>query len=153
MLKLLLALLNTLPPKPAIWVASLLHGRPDIAPALVRVCARESNCSRIGVHAIDAIPSRSSYHGQIKLGDRAREQGKDTHLDRRCQPKGNWKRWGTRGILGFNAADAWPYLWRCYAPEVLDIPLVSAHVGVKFYLEHCDDTRERGWCPRPNSSS
>lgn len=44
MIALLVAVLLALPPTPAAWTAALMLGRPDVAPALVRVCRRESRC-------------------------------------------------------------------------------------------------------------
>ncbi len=149
MLSLLFNVLLILPPEPAAWAASILAGRPGIAPELVRICHRESRYQALGVHEVDAIPSRSSYWGQIKLGDRSRAQGHDKHLDRRCQaPPRDWRRWGTRGPWGTNAADMWKYLPRCYQPEVFDTPFYAAQVAVAFYLDKCDGKRDTGWCPR-----
>lgn len=124
-------------PKRAALLAALLVGRPDIAPALIKICERESRCTSIGVHEIDAHLSPRGYWGQVKLG----------HLDRSCQPyvRGGW---ATRGPWGLSAASHWRYLPRCYSPEVLDLTLVSAVVAARRYLRHCDGRRARGWCAR-----
>jgi hypothetical protein len=124
----LLALASaTFDPRAAAYVAATVLGRPDIAPALVRVCRRESLCQPIGVHPGDAGRSLASWRSQVGLG----------HLDPR----------------GLNAADHWQYLPRCYAPAVLDVPLVSAFVAARKYLRRCDGERARGWCPSPSRSS
>lgn len=145
MLNALLVLLflgpSALDPLEAIEFAARAHGRPDIVPALEAVCRRESRCKRIGVHEIDARPDASSYAGQVRLG----------HLDEQCQPRGDWRRWGTRGIFGLNAADHWEYLPPCYEPEVLDLPVVSAMIAARKYLRRCDGKRTRRWCPRRDS--
>lgn len=137
MLSALLYAALALSPRPAAWLAALVHGRPDIAPALVRVCERESRCQRIGVHARDAHLSRVSWGGQVQLG----------HLDAECQPYGQGRRWATRGAFGLNAADHWQRLPPCYWPEVLDVPLVSALVSAGKYLDRCEPARDSSWCP------
>lgn len=133
----LLALASaTFDPRAAAYVAATVLGRPDIAPALVRVCRRESLCRPIGVHPGDAGRSLASWRSQVGLG----------HLDPRCQPYARGQ-WSTRGPWGLNAADHWQYLPRCYAPAVLDVPLVSAFVAARKYLRRCATKRTRGWCP------
>ena len=134
----LLMLALALPPKPAAWIAALAVGRPDITPALVAVCRRESRCKPLGEHAIDAHMSRTSWGGQVQLG----------HLDPVCQPYGGGG-WATRGAWGLSAASHWRYLPDCYTPEALDIPLVSAFVAARKYLRHCDRVPATSpWCPR-----
>lgn len=137
-----LAAAAALDPVEAAEVAARLVGRPDIAPALVRVCERETSdgtvCRRVGVHQRDAWVSASSWGGQVQLG----------HLDPRCQPRGEGRRWATRGVAGLNAAAHWPYLPPCYQPEMLDVPIVSMLVAARKYLRRCDGERTRRWCPR-----
>lgn len=140
MIHLLVAVLVALPPTPSAWVAALILGRPEIAPALVRVCERESRCERVGIHERDAWLSHRSWGGQVQLG----------HLDARCQPRGPGRRWATRGAWGMNAADAWPYMPACYEPESLDVPIVGTFAAGGFYLARCDgDPRRKRarWCP------
>ena len=133
-----LVLLLNLGPAEAIEEAARRVGRPDIAPQLMKVCRRESRCEAIGVHEVDARPEASSYRGQVRLG----------HLDESCQPRGDWKRWGTRGMMGLNAADHWQWLPECYEPEMLDTPIVSAMIAARKYLKHCDKrNRTSSWCP------
>lgn len=119
-----------------IWIVAIAMGRPDAAPALERVCWRESRCQAIGVHAVDAHLSRRSWGGQVQLG----------HLDPSCQPYERGA-WATRGPLGLSAAAHWRYLWPCYSPATLDSPWVSAWIGVRKWVREC--TRRRGrsrWC-------
>jgi hypothetical protein len=133
-----LVMLYSLGPEAAIERAADIVGRPDIVPALLEVCRRESRCQAIGVHAVDAHHRASSYVGQVRLG----------HLDASCQERGDLWRWGTRGMMGLNAADHWEYMPACYQPEVFDVPIVSALVAARKYLRRCDGERQRSWCPK-----
>lgn len=135
MIHLLLAVLAAMPPVPASWVAAALLGRPDIAPALARVCRRESRCTAIGIHERDAWSSSQQWHGQLRLG----------HLDDRCQSRAQG--WATRGAFGLSAASMWPFLPRCYDPAILDLPIVSALVAGQLYLDRCDRRERTRWCP------
>jgi len=139
MLSLLLAALIQLPPVPAAHVAAWLVGSPEIAPALVSICHRESRCQPLGVHDIDAHISPRAYWGQVRLG----------HLRRVCQRHGRTRgRWSTRGAFGLQAASHWQYLPPCYQPEMLDVPLVAALVAAHKYRARCTapKARRRGWC-------
>lgn len=138
MFSLFMISLLLLDPVQAAHAAAAIVGRPDIAPALIRICRRESNCTRIGVHARDSRPAASSYAGQIHWG----------HLDPKCQPRGDWRRWGTRGSWGMNAADAWPYREPCYTPESQDVPIIGALTAARMYLAKCDGERRHRWCPK-----
>lgn len=131
----LVYLLAHLPPDPSAHLAAWLHGRPDIGPALVRVCRRESRCQALGVHEVDA--ELDGWGGQVRLG----------HLRAWCQP---WapRTWTTRGAFGLSAASHWRYLPACYPAAVLDVPIVSAMVAASKYLERCDGRRSSSWCPR-----
>jgi hypothetical protein len=120
----------------AAWIVCLLLGRPDVAPELLRICGRESRCQPVGVHEGDAHLSRRGYYGQVALG----------HLDPSCQPYVP-RGWATRGPWGLSAASHWEFLPRCYQPQVLDLPIVSAWVAARRWLEWCDRPgRKRGWC-------
>lgn len=132
--------LLTLGPEAAIERAAAIVGRPDIAPVLRAICQRESRCNpNVGIHLADARPAASSYAGQVQLG----------HLDRSCQPKGDWRRWGTRGLFGMNAADAWPYMAdSCYPPEAMDWPIISSLAAARMYLDRCDGKKTSRWCGR-----
>jgi len=138
MLGIALALLLSWHPPYAARLASVLTGRPDLAPVLVRICRRESRCRPIGVHDIDAHLSARGWWGQRRLG----------HIDPSCQPYGRGG-WGTRGAWGLSAASHWHYLPRCYRPEILDYPLVSALVAARKYAAECEPRPRSRWCIGP----
>lgn len=132
----MLAILISLDPVTASHVGAWTLGRPDIAPALVRICYRESRCQPIGLHAVDANRDPTDgWGGQVQLG----------HLRRWCQPY-RPDTWSTRGAWGMSAASAWPYFPPCYQPGWLDIPVVGAIAAARRYLDRCDG-RKKGWCP------
>lgn len=144
----LLGTLVRLEPGTAAVIAAVLHGRPDLADDLRRVCERESRCQPIGVHEIDAHLSRGGWRGQVALG----------HLTAACQPAsagetrpGARDGWATRGAWGLSAASHWEYLPDCYPPQILDVPIVSAWIAVQ-KLERCEVERS-GWCPRSSSGT
>ena len=151
MSKLLLVISLFLSPEQSIDLATSLLGRPDLADDLKAIAWRESRLEPIGVHEVDR--HLDGYWGQVKLNDRARARGsKDPgHIDRRCQP--HYKEpgmWATHGILGLSAAAHWEYMPRCYKPQWLDIPLVSAIVATRKYDRKClQSKRRRGWCRIP----
>ena len=109
---------------------------------LIAVCRRESRCRRIGVHELDA--ELDGYGGQVRLG----------HLDPTCQRHGGRpNRWTTRGPWGLSAASHWHYLPRCYQPEWLDAPVISAIVaGNKMVAECYQGAKRNSWCPRRTRS-
>lgn len=136
MIRALFALVLALPPVPAAYVAAFAVGRPDIAPALVSICQRESRCSAIGPHAGDSDRDPSDgWRGQVRLG----------HLRPWCQPY-RPDVWHTRGAWGLWASAHWEYLPPCYAPELLDVPVVSAWVAARKYLARCEGARRSRWC-------
>lgn len=137
MTSLLLAFL-LLGPEPASRLAEAITGVDK--GALVDVCRRESRCSWIGVHDRDAHLSRRSWLGHVRLGQ----------LDPQCQPyRPRW--WATVGTHGLNAAAHHPYLPRCYPPQVLAIPIVSAFVSAAKWHRRCRDRVTLRWCPRRGS--
>ena len=100
--------------------------------------------------SLDARPSLAStrtdrhlcgYDGQVKYG----------HLDKTCQPKrypGDRRcSWATRGYLGLSAASHWEYLPKCYQPEILDTPVISAIVGFRKWKRRCEGRKAISWCP------
>lgn len=130
-------------PQDAALAVSTLMNRPDIYEGLVSICMRESRCEAVGIHTIDAHLSPRSYWGQVRLG----------HLDRTCQRHGYEGRWSTRGPWGLNAAAHWQFFHKCYQPELLDYPLVSAWVAAKKYVNVCNKSKKKGkklsaWCPK-----
>ena len=126
-------------------------GRLTVADRLVRVCWRESRCvppdghltaaeaaarsHRVGVHVRDAASSRRVWRKMVRRGE----------LDPACQPYEPGM-WATRGPWGLMAALHARYLPECYAPHWLDVPLVSAAVAARKYLERCEPLP---WAERP----
>jgi len=132
----LIAVLLALPPIPAARVVAYAHGRPDLVAPLAGICRRESRCRPIGVHPGDVgLVAGDGWYGQVRLG----------HLRPGCQPY-RPATWSTRGAWGLSAASAWPYLPACYQPVWLDLPIVSAWVATRRYLDRCERKRRRGWC-------
>jgi hypothetical protein len=129
-------------PKSAAIVTTIIVGRSDIYDNLIKICQRESRCTSVGVHEIDAHLSPKSYWGQVRLG----------HLDRSCQKHGYHGRWSTRGPWGLNAASHWQYFYSCWQPELLDYPIISAWVATRKYLKVCDvrnkNKKLTSWCPK-----
>lgn len=125
-------------PNAAAVVASVLVGRPDIADDLQAICFRESRCSLVEAHDIDAHLSPRGWRSQVRLG----------HLDPECQPY-KAGAWATRGPWGLSAASHWPYLPDCYQPHWLDVPLVSAVVAARKYLARCEQADDLPWCHVP----
>ena len=147
-MSLTLALLLSLSPDPAIEVAARLEGLETWEVARLRgICWRESGCSTIAAHEIDAWGSRRGWRSQVRLG----------HLDASCQPY-EPKAWATRGAWGLSAASHWAYLPACYLPHWLDVPLVSAIVAVRKWRARCVRggrlaSDRPGWCrARPRAS-
>lgn len=113
MVTLILAAL--LDPTVASIVGATIAGHPSFAADLLRICERESHCTAIGVHAIDAGRSRAAWSGAVAVG----------WLDPRCQPHRRGA-WSTRGAWGTMAAYTVVHLGVCVPPWVLDVPLVGA---------------------------
>lgn len=128
----------SLEPVTAAHVVAYAHGRPGLADGLVEVCRRESRCLRIGPHKIDAdLDPSDGYRGQVRLG----------HLRPWCQ-RYRENAWHTRGAFGLSAASHHAYLFPCYPPEILDVPLVSAWVAARKMLARCSTSDRARWCPR-----
>lgn len=124
-------------PKFVALFAALWIGRPDIADDLQSICKRESKCSFIREHEIDAWISPHEWHGQKDLG----------HLNPECQKKNVDGGWATRGSWGLSAGAHWKYLPKCYQPSVLDIPHISAIIAAKKYVKNCWAQKNyTGWC-------
>lgn len=134
------------PPSAARWCLWAIGGNPNAkdhytdrrthGDRLERISWRESRHNPlVGIHVRDAMLSRRSWLGQVKLG----------HLDPTCQPYVDGM-WSTRGPFGLNAAVHWQYLPECYQPEILDIVFVSALVAAKKFKRRCEDAPKTGWC-------
>lgn len=117
------------------FIVSVLYGRPDLYAPLIEVCQRESRCTLVGTHQIDAHLSNREWYGQVHWG----------HLDPACQPRDYPGGWATRGAFGLSAGAHWAYLWPCYTPDALDNPFVSAWVAIRKLEKRCPG---QGWCPR-----
>jgi hypothetical protein len=109
--------LITLSPADSIELVAKVRGRSDLTGRLLEICARESRCSRVGVHAID---SRWSD----RMWTRAMDRGL---LSERCPFHTRGDGWATRGILGLAAAY---HLSACAPRWVMDVPIVSAWIGM-----------------------
>jgi hypothetical protein len=129
-----------------------MDGRRDLGAQLERIAHRESigkqgresdvdawrRSARVGIHKRDAGSSRRVWRKMVRRGA----------LDPACQPYVDGG-WSTRGPWGLMAALHARWLPRCYQPHWLDVPLVSALVAARKYLEQCEPQprpRRRGWC-------
>lgn len=127
-------------PKVAIYLAALFIGRPDIIDDLLSICHRESRCTAVKTHAIDAHISDREWYGQVSWG----------HLDPECQKKDEEGGWATHGSLGLSSGAHWSYLPPCYNPRVLNKTWVSALLGARKYVRNCWMVgKKRGWCRVP----
>jgi hypothetical protein len=129
-------------------------GRRDLGEQLERIAYRESIGKRgaretvaeawarsaaVGVHVRDAASSRRVWRKMVRRGA----------LDPACQPYEDGA-WSTRGPWGLMAGLHARWLPRCFQPHWLDVPLVSALVAARKYLEQCEPQPRprRGWCKR-----
>jgi len=121
-------------------------GRRTIGEQLEHICQRESRCTsaparsaRVGVHVRDAAMSLRVWRKMVGRGE----------LDPDCQPYIDGA-WSTRGPWGLMAALHARWMPACYQPEWFDVPLVSAIVAARKYVEQCEPKpRPRsGWCKR-----
>ena len=132
---------------------SVRDGRRDLGEQLERIAHRESigqqgretdvdawrRSARVGIHVRDAASSWRVWRKMVGRGE----------FDPACQPyiEGGWS---TRGPWGLMAALHARWLPECYQASWLDVPLVSALVAARKYLEQCEGSeRPRvGWCKR-----
>lgn len=121
--------LLTLPPEPATRAGAAMAGREDLADELVGICRREAPggaCEHnIGAHATDRKAAAGMYRNALRhgwLGTCAL----NTAVDRRDR-----ERFGVRGVHGLSAAYSLWHLGPCLAPELLDIPFLSAVIAAK----------------------
>lgn len=138
-------------PKMAALIASLHIGRPDLADDLVDICMRESRCTKVEAHEIDAHISDNEWYGQTKIGRRFRKKGvEDRHLDSRCQKRNAEGGWATHGPWGTSAGTHWPYMPPCYQPSDIDEVYNAALLAARKYERECWGTNTRhsiqGWC-------
>lgn len=131
----LVELLKLIGPKASAFIVSFAMGHGYLADDLISICHRESRCAAISVHEGDAHGSVEGWTGQVQLG----------HLNPECQPKDFPGGWATRGAFGLSAASHHAYMPACYQPDAFDIPLVSAWVALRKYVQKCRG-KFRGWC-------
>lgn len=98
-------------------LVGLAVGGPELADRLVAICERESRCSIVGTHEIDAWRSSAAWSDAVAAG----------RLDpERCR----WHRfdsgpWSTSGPWGAMRAYSLPYLG-CLPAWALDVPPIGA---------------------------
>lgn len=115
----------------AINVISVVHGKPEYAAILRRICWRESRCKPLRMHAIDRNYSTSVWRYAV----RRRRLRPQTCLFHR-----NPQQWSTSGPFGLMRGYHWQFLGNpCLPPWVLDIPLVSAYVAYRKLSKGCKD--------------
>jgi hypothetical protein len=128
--------LLTLPPEPATRAGAAMAGRPDLADELVSICRRESPGSAcdtlVGLHPPDQNPARAMYRKAVEkgwLGTCELNTAVDEH-DR--------ERFGVRGVHGLSAAYSLWHLGPCLAPELLDVPFLSAVIATRRADYQCE---------------
>lgn len=115
----------------SIDVVSVLHGKPEYAAILRRICWRESRCKPLRMHAIDRDHSVSVWRYAVRRR-RLRPQT--------CFFHRNPQQWSTSGPFGLMRGYHWQFLGNpCLPPGVLDIPLVSAYVAYQKLSKGCKD--------------
>lgn len=125
-----------LAPREAIAVAARAARRPDLGAELLVRCKGESLCTRIGAHGTRHNAGGAAFYGP------AVEAGwlHPTTCDRHAPPAA--ADMGPRGIVGLVAAYQVRHLGPCVAAEALDLPIVSAVLG----LAHLRYLERRGFC-------
>lgn len=128
--------LLTLPPEPASRAGAAMVGRPDLADELVAICRRESpgsGCDEaVGLHPPTKNPVQAMYRKAVAkgwLGTCPINTARDHH-DR--------ERFGVRGVHGLSAAYSLWHLGPCLAPELLDLPFMSAVVAARRATYQCE---------------
>lgn len=124
-------------PEQAIRLAALVAGRPDLGAELVKICRAESGgCRALGAHGTRHNPAGEIYY---RAGLRSRRLRPDE-----CPAHGpaSAATWGPRGPLGLAAAYHAFRVHPCAPAEIVDVPLVSAALG----LAHLIDLERRGFC-------
>lgn len=117
-------------PVDASAIAARVVGEPALAIEVASICKIESRCSLVGVHTKHADRVR----GEVFLEAAIKRSWIDPigcawHRDR--EPD----QWGVRGPHGNVAAYAVRHLGACVAPEVLDLPIMSAIATARRLVE------------------
>ncbi len=125
--KIALIFLALLDPSQSAAIAANALKAPSVAPALVKICHRESRCRPVKIHSIDRAHSERVYRKAVKVG----------WLDPKCQPpkKGAYS---TRGSFGLMFAYHAHFIAPCIPPEYFDVPIISAFAAAMKLIEHCD---------------
>jgi len=122
----------------AIDVVTTVHGRPEYAGILRRICWRESRCKWLPLHAIDRKYSPSVWRYAVQ---RRRLE------PRTCRFHRDPSQWSTSGAFGLMRGYHWHFIGSpCLPPWVLDIPPVSAYVAYQKLFKGC-----RSHCSYKNS--
>lgn len=118
--------LLALPPADASVAAARLLGAPGWTSEVLDLVRVESRGVAVGVHREHArrVPGRRFWARAIAVGWLSPATCPDHQL-------GDGERWGVRGAHGLAAAYSVRWLGECVAPELLDVPLVSAIVVVR----------------------
>jgi hypothetical protein len=128
--------LLTLPPEPATRAGAAMAGRTDLADELVDICRRESpgdDCTTlVGAHPPVANRARAMYRKAVKRGWLA------TCADNTAVDTADQDRFGVRGAHGLSAAYSLWHLGDCLAPEVLDVPFLSAVIAARRATYQCE---------------
>jgi len=128
--------LLTLPPEPATRAGAAMAGRRDLADELVHICRREAPggaCELpIGPHATDRNAAHGMYRNAVAKGWLG-TCALNTAVDREDR-----ERFGVRGIHGLSAAYSLWHLGPCLAPELLDVPFLSAVIAAQRATFQCE---------------
>lgn len=141
---LLILRLLSLGPREATLAGAGAAGWPDFAPELLTICKRESpghDCDRtVGIHGNDASGAVRRFYTKAVARGWLDPAGCPEH---RAVTFEEMQRFSVRGPHGLAAAYSLRFLpSECVAPEVLDIPFVSALVATR---------RARAMCERHNA--
>lgn len=127
-------------PKVVAYVVMMFLGRPDLTDDLIAICHRESRCTLVKTHKIDAHLSNKEWYGQVSW----------KHLDPKCQKRKAKGGWATHGPWGLSAGAHWRHVPPCYQPEVFDNPYVSGLIAGRKYIRGCwGQNKKKGWCRVP----
>jgi len=128
--------LLSLPPEPATRAGAAMAGRSDLADELVAICRREAPggaCREtVGAHPPDLGAAAGMYRKAVQkgwLGTCALNTAVDA-ADR--------ERFGVRGVHGLSAAYSLWHLGPCLAPELLDLPFLSAVIAARRANYQCE---------------
>ncbi len=128
--------LLTLPPEPATRAGAAMAGRSDLAGELVAICRREAPggaCElTVGAHEADRKAAAGMYRKAVTMGWLG-TCALNTALDARDR-----ERFGVRGVHGLSAAYSLWHLGPCHAPELLDVPFISAVIAAKRATFQCE---------------